>query len=128
MLKVLVQMVSQLNKEIEIKVKEIVNYIQNTKEYKNYLKAKDLLNQDEELKSIIKNIKKYQQDIVKKNAKKDELEEKIDECLEKLHFSPLYNEYEMFQNEVNNMLIIFENKINKYFKDVFNQVVYESRL
>ena len=102
MLKVLVQMVSQLNKEIEIKVKEIVDYIQNTKEYKNYLKAK--------------------------NAKKDELEEKIDECLEKLHFSPLYNEYEMFQNEVNNMLTIFENKINKYFKDVFNQVVYESRL
>ena len=117
-------MVSQLNKEILAKVSEIVDFIKETSEYKNYLKARELLSKDKELMSLINDIKKYQKEIVK-GSKTKELEEKIADCLEKLNSSPLYNEYCNYQEEVNNMLTIFENKINKYFDDVFNQVIYE---
>ena len=33
---------------------------------------------------------------------------------------PSYLEYQNYQEEINNLLTIFENKINKYFFDVFN--------
>ena len=118
-------MVSQLNKEVLAKVSEIITYIKNTEEYKNYLQARKLLAKDQELNTLINNIKKYQQEIVKNPERKQELELKIQECLAILNTSPLYLEYETYQEEVNNLLTIFENKVNKYFEDVFNQVKYE---
>ena len=123
--KVLVQMVRQLNKEILDKVEEIVGYIKDTPEYKNYLKAKELLSHDTELTTLIEKVKKYQKEIVNNKNKESELELKINECLDTLNSSPLYIEFMNYQTDVNNMLTIFENKINKYFDDVFNQVIYE---
>ena len=99
---------------------EIVNYIKESNSYQNYLKAKELLNKDEKLKEKFKSIKKYQQEIVKNPNKKKELEKKIQECLDELNKSPLYTEYLGYLEEVNNMLNIFENKLNKYFYDLFN--------
>ena len=105
-------MVRQLNKEILDKVDEIISYIKNTSEYKEYIKARDLLKEDKELNEIVKN-----------PSKKKVLELKIKSSLDILNNSPLYVEYENLQTEINNMLIIFGNKINKYFNDVFNQVI-----
>ena len=119
-------MVSQLNnKEIQNKVLEIVNYIKETDTYKNYLKSKDLLSNDKEITSLIEKIKEYQKEIIKYPNKKDELEIKINKIFDILNTNPTYLEYLEYQDELNNMLTIFENKINKYFYDVFNQVVYE---
>ena len=109
-----------MNKEIEEKVLEIVNYIKNSNSYKNYLKACELLNKNQELLTLIENIKKYQKEIVRNKEKKVELEKQINEKLAILNSDPIYLEYINYQDEVNNMLIIFENKINKYFYDVFN--------
>lgn len=110
-----------MNKEeILEKVEEIVDYIKSSDVYKNYLKSRELLSLDKELVNLIDNIKKYQQEIVKNINKKEELELKIKENLNILNESPTYLEYLNYQEELNNMLTIFENKINKYFIDVFN--------
>ena len=109
-----------MNKEILDKVQEIVDFIKETKEYKNYEQAKKLLEQDTYLNKLINDIKDYQKRIVRNPSNKEELECKIQETLEELNSSPLYTEYNYYLEEVNNMLIIFENKINKYFEDVFN--------
>ena len=109
-----------MNKEILTKVSEIVEFIKESNEYQNYMKAKKILSEDKELTSLIEKIKKYQKDIVNKRGNKEELETRINSCLEILNNSPLYNEYCNYQEEVNNLLTIFENKINKYFDDVFN--------
>ena len=115
-------MVRQLNKkEILDKVDEIVKFIKDTKEYQNYVKAKKLLEEDKELNKLINEIKEYQKSIVR-GLNKKELEAKIQENLDKLNSSPLYLEYNNNLAEVNNLIVIFENKINKYFEDVFNQV------
>lgn len=113
-------MVRLLNKELNDKLDNIVNYIKESNSYQNYLKAKELLNKDEKLKEKFKSIKKYQKEIVKNPSKKKELEKKIQECLDELNKSPLYTEYLGYLEEVNNMLNIFENKLNKYFYDLFN--------
>ena len=109
-----------MNKEIDDKILEIIDYIKNTDYYKNYLKAKELLNLDNELIKLIEDIKKYQKEIVKNPSKREELEDKIKKNLDILNTNPLYLDYINNLDEVNNMLIIFENKLNKYLYDVFN--------
>ena len=111
-------MVRQLNKEILDKVSEIVEYIKNTPDYKGYLKTKELLDKDIKLKELIEKIKKTQKLLVK--TKDLKLEEELDKLTQELNSNPLYLEYSNYLSEVNNMLAIFENKINKYFNDVFN--------
>mgnify|MGYP003486581263 CR=1 FL=1 len=69
-------MVRLLNNELNDKLDNIVNYIKESNSYQNYLKAKELINKDEKLKEKFKNIKKYQQEIVKNPSKKKELEKK----------------------------------------------------
>ena len=109
-----------MNKEIENKIDEIIEYIKNSNSYKKYLLSYELLSNRDDLKTIIDNIKKYQQEIIKNKSKEQELELKINKCLDILNNDPTYLEYTNYLNEVNNMLVIFENKLNKYFYDVFN--------
>ncbi len=106
--------------EILKKVDEIVEYIKNSEEYQNYLKASEILSHETKLLEAIEDIKKYQQAIVKDNTRKKELEKKIQEKENILNNSIVYTEFLNYQNEVNNMLVIFENKLNKYFEDMFN--------
>jgi len=108
------------NKEILKKVDEIVLYIKNTKAYQDYLKAESLLQDDANVCELIEKIKRYQKELVNNKGKKDELELKINDCLNKLNTNPIYLEYKENQDEINNMLVIFENKLNKYFTDIFN--------
>ena len=113
-------MVRQLNKEIDDKVLEIIDYIKNTDSYKNYLKSKEILDERVDLKEIINNVKKIQKDIIKYPKKKKELESELNKNIELLNNDYNYIEYNRYLEEVNNMLNIFENKINNYFNDVFN--------
>ena len=119
MLRVLVQMVRQLDNDLNIKLDNIINYIKNTSAFKNYLKTKQLMNENIELMSLIDEVKKYQKDIVK-NIELEDTKIKYEKALNKLMENALYMEYMKYLDEVNNMLNIFENKLNKYFFDLFN--------
>ncbi len=109
-----------MNKEIENKVDEIINYIKNTDSYKNYIKAKEILDSKEDIKNKIKEIKLYQKQIVNGIGNKKELENKIKDNLDYLENDITYISYKEYLDEVNNMLNIFENKINNYFDEVFH--------
>ena len=109
-----------MNKEIDNKVDEIINYIKNTDSYKNYLKAKEILDSKEDIKNKIKEIKLYQKQIVNGIGNKKELENKIKDNLDYLENDITYISYKNYLDEVNNMLNIFENKINNYFDEVFH--------
>jgi len=109
-----------LNKEIDDKLDEIVEYIKNTDSYKNYLKAKSKLEERDDLKIIINNIKRLQKEIIKNPSNKKELEKELNKNIEILESDITYSEYNNYLSEVNNMLAIFENKLNNYFYNVFN--------
>ena len=113
-------MVRQLNKEINDKLDEIIEFIKNTDSYKNYLKAKEILDTKEDIKLKIEEIKKYQKLIVNNSNNKKELEIKIKDNLDYLNNDITYISYKNSLDEVNNMLNIFENKINNYFDEVFH--------
>ena len=107
-----------MNKEISNKIDEIINYIKESNSYKNYLKAKELLDSRDDLKEIIANVKKYQKQLVKSYNK--EIEKELNRNLDILNSDYNYIEYNRYLEEVNNLLNIFKNRINKYFEDVFN--------
>ena len=107
-------------KEINAKILEIIEYIQTTESYQNYLKARKILEKNEKIMNLIQDIKTLQKELVKNQSKKEELDLKIKEKLNILNTEPSYLEFQTYQDEINNLLIIFENKINKYFFDVFN--------
>lgn len=119
MLRVLVQMVRQLNNDLNTKLDDIINYIKNMDAYKNYLKTKQLMSENPELIGMIDEVKKYQKDIVR-NINVEDKKDKYKQLLDRLMEEPLYLEYIEYLDEVNNMLNIFENKLNKYFFDLFN--------
>ena len=119
MQKVLVQMVKQLNKEIDDKLNEIIKFIKESDSFKNYLKAKEILETREDLKDKIEKIKKLQKKLIKYKDK--DLEIELNNLLNDLNNDITYSEYNKNLIEVNNMLSIFEEKLNKYFYDVFNQ-------
>lgn len=109
-----------MNKELEDKLDEIILYIKDTESYNNFLKAKEKLNQRDDLKIIIEKIKKLQQQMIKYPNKGIELEIELNDNLKILENDFDYVQYNNYLIEVNNLLNIFENKINKYFEDIFN--------
>ena len=113
-------MVRLLNKEIEDSIDKIIEFIKNTDSYKNYIRAKEILDTKDDIKRKIEEIKKYQKEIINNKGKKEQLENKIKENLKYLEEDITYNSYKESLDDVNNMLIILENKINKYFEEVFH--------
>ena len=117
-------MVNQLNKEIEDKLNEIIKFIKESDSFKRYLKAKEILDTRDDLKIKIEKIKKIQKEIIKHRDKL--LENELNNLINDLNNDITYNEYNKYLIEVNNMLAIFEEKLNKYFYDVFNQEFFMS--
>ena len=72
----------------------------------------------DEVNYLIEKIKDYQKKIVKTNDL--ELKKEYELLVNKLNNNILYNQYLEYLTNVNNMLNIFENKLNKYFFNLFN--------
>ena len=109
-------MVNQLNKEIEKKIDEIVNEIENSPEYQKYLKLKEDISKNKRLMELINKVKVLQKDYVHHLSSKEEL----DGVLNKLNDDPLYREYSNTLYEINNTFAIIETRLNKYFQDKLN--------
>ena len=109
-------MVKQLNPKQ--KVEELFQTITSSEEYKSYEEIKKILENDQEIKSLINTIKKLQQESVKleynKNDKYKEIDKQIKEKINKLNSIPLYKEYIRRMNELNDILSESSFQIEKY--------------
>ena len=116
MQRVFLWMVKWLNKEILLKVDEIIQSIIDSDEYKKYLMLKDKISNNKELIILINEVKVLQKDVVHHINCKDELNEKINE----LNNHPIYREYNNTLSLINNTYVILENSINNYFQKIMN--------
>ena len=105
-----------MNKDILDKIDEIINIIENSDDYKKYLKLKELISQDKYLKELINKVRIIQQDVVHHKENKCQLEQMTNE----LNNYPLYREYMNTLDEINNTYCIIENSLNNYFQDKLN--------
>jgi len=107
-----------LNNEILKKVDEIIDYIENTKNYHDYLLIKEKMNGDEEISGLLDEIRRLQKLLANKYNK--ELDEELKKKNNELHSIPLYREYLNVIDEINNTLNIIENSLNNYFAEKLN--------
>jgi len=110
------------NNDILAKVDEIINYIEDSDNYKKYLLIKEKMKNDQEINDLLNEIKHLQKRLANNYNKETELELEI-ELEEKnnlLNNIPLYREYLNTLDEINNIYNIIENSLNKYFYDKLN--------
>ena len=112
-----------MNKEIINEIDKIVEYIEETDTYKDYKYLEEKLSKHEKAKSLIKDIKAIQKELVKLEIKKEdtkELENNINEKISQLNKIPLYREYIDKQEELNDMYQLIKNRLDDYFYNKLN--------
>jgi cell fate (sporulation/competence/biofilm development) regulator YmcA (YheA/YmcA/DUF963 family) len=100
------------NEEILNKVDEIIKELEDSDDYKKYLKLKEEINNNKDLVLLINKVRQLNKDFTHNLVKKDEL----DNVQNELNNHPLYREYLNTISLINNELSIIENTINNYFK------------
>jgi len=112
-----------VNNLILDKVDNLIDFIKDSQEYKDYVFLSEKLSNNKKVNDYIKRIKFLQKEIVKKELNHDDissLEEEINLLLDKLNKVPLYVEFTSKQEELNEIFQLVKNTLNQYFYDIFN--------
>ena len=112
-----------MNNEILKEVDNIVSFIKESDDYKEYLFLKDKLSKNKKALSLINDIKTLQKEIVKKEIKKDNilrLEEEINKKILELNKIPLYVDYIRIQEKLDELFQYIKEKLNDYFEERIN--------
>lgn len=103
---------------IENKIEELFQAINESEEYKAYQNIGDVLEKDEEINNLIKEIKTLQQKSVRLeeqgNQEYKEIDKEIDKLVKQLNSKPIYQEYLKRMNELNDILAMSSNQIENY--------------
>ena len=100
-----------------IDISSIKDEIMNTKEYKEYISSKEVLDNNKEVKDIIKKITSNQKRVVK--TADESIESELDTLYEKLYSYDEYNDY----IEKSNRLNILISDTCKELEDYFNSLI-----
>ncbi len=106
------------------KIDELFETIENSSEYLEYQNINKLLKNNREINDLIESIKELQKKSTKleytNNLKYKELDKEIKKKITILHRYPLYNEYLNKMNELNDILAMSSNMIEKYIEEIIN--------
>lgn len=106
---------------IENKIDELFDTIESSKEYQAYLNIGEILEKDEEINSLINEIKTLQQKSVRLeeqgNIEYKEIDKIIEDKVKLLNSKPIYQEYLRRMNEFNDILSESSNNIEKYINE-----------
>ena len=99
-------------------INDLFEAIEQSNEYKNYLEIGKILENDEEIKNLIEEIKKLQQESVRleyeNNLEYKKIDKEIKNKVDKLNKMPIYQEYLRRMDTFNNVLSESSNNIEKY--------------
>jgi len=105
------------------KVDNLVDYIKNSQEYKDYLFLSEKLSNNEKVSVMINKIKKLQKEIVKREVNNEDikdLDQEINILLDKLNRIPLYVEFTNKQMELNEIYQTIKSRLDEYFYRILN--------
>ena len=114
-------MVNQLSNELRESLSEIIEEIKLSKEYQDYLKIEEKMKDNKEITDLISDIKKLQQELVKKEYYKNDLtniKEEYNSKLEELNSYPLYVTYLESQRKINEKLQYVRGEIQSFFDKI----------
>ena len=105
-----------MNKEVISKIDTLINTIKSSNEYKEYIELLDKVNLSNEIKELTNEIRLINKKLVLTPSV--ELENLLKEKEKELNEIPLYLEYKYKLEELNNMLIVIKNKVERFMKDI----------
>ena len=91
----------------------------NSNEYKEYKKYDESLNNNSDIKSLITEIKNLQKESEKLGNKDIDIENKLEDLIDKLHSYEDYNKYIESSKKLNELI----SNIQKNFEDYFNNLI-----
>ncbi len=104
--------------DIEEKIDELFADFEESKLYKDYLSVQDKMANDEEIISVINEIKKFQK--ISANNKDKSVELKINDLYKKLESYPIYQSYLIMHDEIEEELFMIKEIFDKYFMDLLS--------
>ncbi len=102
--------------DIENKIDELFNLLEESNVFKDYVKIKKQLEEDKDINNLIEDIKGYQK--IATNNKDNSVEEKLKELYLKLKSYPIYQSYLNIKEELNEELFGIKEVFDKYFSDI----------
>ena len=112
-----------MNNLILDKVDEIINYIKETSEYKDYLFLKDKVSKNNKINSLIEEVRIIEKELVKlevNNKDITDLEKEYNSKLEELNKIPLYKDYVDTVEKLDNIYQDIKNRLDNYFYEKLN--------
>ena len=102
---------------IDSSIKELTDEILNSKEYKEYISSKEVLDNNKKIKEIVTRITTTQKRLV--SGKGDSsLEDELDKLYEELYSYPEYNEYIEKSNRLNILISDTVKELENYFNSL----------
>ena len=105
----------KLNKSLD----EVVLCIKNSKEYKKCIKLKEQMKSNDEINSLVKEIKLKQKKYIRSND--SNILSELNELEERLNCIPVYHIYTENLEKVNNMINYVKDELNEYFDNLLNK-------
>lgn len=112
-------MESYLNKESNIDLLEIINFIKESDDYKKCVFLKEKIKKDSDLISLIEDVKVLQKKYIRSNYKSD-VKEILDKKIKDLNSNSLFISYNYYLERVNLNIDIIKSELNDYFGKLVN--------
>ena len=114
-----------MNNNIEPRINDLIESIENSDAYVKYLEAKKVLEDSEYLNELIERIKVIQKELVKLQKKGDsslikDKEDELERVNRELEENPIYSNYKNRVDEVNNILLVVKQNLDSYFSKKVN--------
>ena len=105
---------------MEEKLNNLVEYITNTFEYKECIRLKEIMKSNEEICSLVDEVKSLQKEYVR-SLEDENIKVRLDEVLDRLNTIPIYCDYLKYLDKVNHMISYFNDEMNEYFYKLLNE-------
>ena len=93
----------------------------NTNEYKEYKKYDELLSNNSEIKSLIKEITNLQKESERLGNKDIDIENKLEDLYDKLHSYEEYNKYINASEKLNELITNIQQNFENYFNSLIKK-------
>ena len=101
---------------------EVIFCIKDSNEYKMCLSLKDKMSTNDEIVSLVEDVKRLQKEYIKKGHDSD-VKKRLDEVNNRLNDIPIYNVYLSNLEKVNEKIEYVKDSLNDYFYKLLNEKV-----
>ena len=105
----------ELNSDLD----KVIEYIKNSNDYKLCMKLKKQMDDNEDIKSLIDEVKNLQKKYIRSNYD-DSIKLELNKKIEELSNIPIYVTYNQSLDNVNSMIEYVKDSLNNYFDNLLN--------